>query len=194
MGDVVETRKRGEDSAHGYGTYRLRILIDPLKQPVAFSIRSVKSASEAEVNGNSAGGSGTVMAEPEEYKPLNQSYTTVYYEADVTEIELLLHAANYDSPMSGGVARPVLFGFQSDIESTRTYSIDFQLMTVLILLFHGIYAGIIYAYKPQNRSLLISGLVYISVGLVVASGHDKVLAMWIPLNYTWNSEPPPLTA
>jgi len=175
-----------ENSAYGYGTYRLRVLIDPLKEPVAFSIRSIKTASEADVNGVAAEGSGTVAAEPEAYIPNNISYTAAYYEADVTEIELLLRVANYDSPMSGGLVRPVLFGLQSDIASARSYSIDFQLMTVLIMLLHGLYAGIVYALKPHNRSLLISGLIFVAVGLVVACGHDKVLAMWLPLNYTWS--------
>ncbi|UQZ81011.1 Sensor histidine kinase TmoS [Paenibacillus konkukensis] len=178
--------KAGDDSAYGYGTYRLRILIDPLKSPIAFSIRSIKSSSEAEVNGEAAGMSGTVAADPEEYKPDNIPYTAVYYKADVTEIELLLRVANYDSPMSGGLVQPVLFGLQSSIESTRTYSIDFQMMTVLIMLLHGLYGSIVYAYKPQNRSLLVSGLIYVAVALVVANSHDKVLAMWLPLNYTWN--------
>lgn len=178
--------KESKDNAYGYGTYRLRIVIDPLKQPVAFSISSVKASSEAEVNGETAGGSGTVTSEPATYKPNNISYTAAYYKEDVTEIELLLHVANYDSPMSGGVMRPVLFGLQSDIESSRTYSIDFQIMTLLIMLLHGLYASIVYAYKPKNHSLLVSGLIYVSVGFVVASGHDKVLAMWMPLNYSWS--------
>jgi len=180
------TEKEGEAGAYGYGTYRLRILVDPLKQPVAFSIASVQSSSDAEVNGEAAGGSGTVTAAPETYKPKNISYTAAYYEAGATEIELLLRVANYDSPMSGGLVRPVLFGLQSDITSTRAYSIDFQLMTVLIMLLHGLYAGIVYAFKPQRRSLLVSSLIYVAVGLVVASGHDKVLVTWMPLNYTWN--------
>jgi len=174
------------DSAYGYGTYRLRILIDPMKRPAAFSISSVKSSSEAEINGETVGGSGTVTAERETYKPNNVSYTAAYFKSNITEIELLLRVANYDSPTSGGLVRPVLFGLQSDIESNRTYSIDFQLMTLLIMLLHGLYASIVYAYKPQNRSLLISALIYVSVGIVVACGHDKVLTMWIPLNYSWS--------
>jgi len=178
--------KEEADSAYGYGTYRLRILVDPLKRPVAFSISSIKSSSEAEVNGETVGGSGTVTAERKTYKPNNVSYTATYFKSDATEIELLLRVANYDSPTSGGLVRPVLFGLQSDIESNRTYSIDFQLMTLLIMLLHGLYASIVYAYKPQNRSLLISALIYVSVGIVVACGHDKVLTMWIPLNYSWS--------
>lgn len=179
--------KTGTANAYGYGTYRLRILVDPLQQPVAFSIRSIKSASSAIINGEAAGSSGTVAVDPKAYKPNNISYTATYYKADVTEIELLLHVANYDSPKSGGLVSSVLFGLQSDIESYRAYSIDFQLMTVLIMVLHGLYASIVYAFKPQkNRSLLISCLIYVSVGLVVACGHDKLLAMWLPLNYTWS--------
>lgn len=178
--------KTEENSALGHGTYRLRILVDPLEQPVAFSIRSVKSSSEAEINGEAAGSSGTVAANPEDYTPNNIAYMATYYGANVTEIELLLRVANYDSPLSGGLVKPVLFGLQSDIAADRSYSIDFQRVTLLIMLLHGLYAGIIYAFKPQSRSLLVSGLIYVAVGLVVASGHDKVLTMWLPLNYTWS--------
>ncbi|MFB9278213.1 ATP-binding protein [Cohnella cellulosilytica] len=185
-GTLSGREKNGSNGAYGYGTYRLRILVDPLKRPTAFSVDSIKASSEIEINGRATKGSGTVSAEPNSYKPNNRSYTAAYYEADVTEIELLLRVANYDSPLSGGLVRSMQFGLQSDIESARTYSIHFQQMTLLVMLLHGLYAGIVYAYKPQNRSLLISGLIYAAVGLVVASGHDKVLDLWIPLNYTWS--------
>ncbi|MFC9777221.1 sensor histidine kinase [Paenibacillus chitinolyticus] len=184
-GDWGAALNPDSDTAYGYGTYRLRILIDPLEQPVAFWLKGIQTSSEIEVNGTVLGGAGRVAATASEYAPRNVSYKLSYSEKEETEIELLIRVANYDSPYSGGILRSVRFGSQAAVDSMSLYSIGFQLMTVMIMLLHGLYACIVYLYKPKDRSLFITGLVYLSVGIAIFSGHDKALLLWLPANYTW---------
>lgn len=184
-GDWGSVLNPNSGSSYGYGTYRLRILIDPLKQPVAFWLQGIQAASEVEINGVSSSGIGKLAVNANEYIPENVSYTASYAVEGTTEIELLIRAANFDDPYKGGILRSLRFGSQAAIDNVRWYSIGFQLVTFLILLLHGLYAIILYVFNPKERSLFIMGLLTLSVGIAVLIGHDNVLLLWLPINYTW---------
>jgi len=170
-------------NAYGVGTYRLRILTDPLQQPVAFWFKNVQSASEVEVGGTIAGGAGQVAETPQGYVPHTYSFKAIYSEQGATEIELLVRVANFDAPFSAGLLRTVRFGTQSAIERMSGYSLGFQWMIILLMLLHGFYVCVVYLYRPKDRGLFQTGLVYIAVGIAIFSGHDKALEYWLPLSY-----------
>ncbi|WP_079909374.1 ATP-binding protein [Paenibacillus sp. 32352] len=172
-------------SSYGYGTYRLRILIDPLKQPVALWFQGIQASSAIELNGVTVGGMGNPAANPNDYVPWNVSYTSTYSIEGTTEIELLIRAANFDDPHSGGILKSFRFGSQASIDYVRWYSIGFQLVIFLILLLHGLYAIILFIFNRHERALLITGLLTVSVGIAVLAGHDNVLLLWLPVNYAW---------
>jgi len=174
-----------EETSYGYGTYRLRILIDPLEHPVAFWFQGIQAASEVDLNGSLSGKSGKLADNGRDYKPRNVSYTATYAIEGTTEIELLIRVANFDQPYKGGITRAIHFGSQAAIDHVRWYSIGFQLVMFIILLLHGLYAYILYLFNPQEKPLLATGLLTLSVGILVISGHDNVLMLWLPINYTW---------
>jgi len=184
-GDWIDAPNPDADGAYGYGTYRLRVLVDPLEAPIAFWFKGIQASSEAEINGEVLGGSGRVATTAREYKPGNASYQIAYMVKGETELELLVRVANFDSPYKGGIMNSVRFGSEQSIDSMRGYSIGLQLMAVIVFLLHGLYACIIYLYNLKDRSLLILGLVYFSVGIAIFSGHDKALFMWLPVDYEW---------
>jgi len=171
--------------AYGYGTYRLRILTDPLERPVAFSFKGIQAASEVEINGILSGGAGHVAEKADEYVPSNTTYTLSYAEKGATEIDLLVRVANFDSPFSGGITRSVKFGSETAIEKRSSISLFLQLLTVGVLLLHGLYACIVYLFRPKDASLFFAGLIFLWAGVTVSSGFDKTLFMWLPVNYTW---------
>ncbi|WP_244213833.1 hybrid sensor histidine kinase/response regulator [Paenibacillus barcinonensis] len=174
----------GGDSL-GYATYRLRILIDPLQEPVAFWFKSIASSSEIELNGETVSVRGSVSADAYNYVPRNIPFTPVFDQEGTTVIEVLVRVANYDSPYSGGITKSVRFGSQNAIDYVHWYSIGFQLAIFLVLLLHGMYAFILYTFNPQERSLLVAGILTLSVGIGVMAGHDNVFMLWFPINYTW---------
>ncbi|GAA3410588.1 ATP-binding protein [Paenibacillus hodogayensis] len=175
----------GSDSgpSYGFGTYRLRILTDPLKQPVSFWVQGIQASSKVEINGEEAGGSGNPAEKAAAYIPGNYSYTASYSNRGATEIELLIHAANFDKPNKGGILNPIRFGSQVEIDKVRGYSMGFQLVTFVILLLHGLYACILYLLNRQERALLLTGLLILTVGLLIVSGYDNLLLTWLPIPY-----------
>jgi sensor histidine kinase YesM len=172
-------------SSFGYGTYRLVLLIDPLVQPVTLWLQSIQASSAIEMNGRHSGHNGTPASNAQDYTPKKVSYTASYAIEGTTEINLLIQVANYDAPNNGGILRSLRFGSQAAIDSVRWYSIGFQLITFTILLLHGLYACILYMFNSQERTLLTTGLLTLSVAVAVLIGHDNILLLWVPLNYVW---------
>ncbi|WP_241674681.1 hypothetical protein [Paenibacillus luteus] len=172
-------------SSYGYGTYRLRILVDPLVKPVSLWIKKIQTASRVEMNGESEGNIGKPVLQEDGYRPRTVSYTSTYYNKGATELDIIIHAANYDKPTNGGIVRSIRFGSQGSIDSVRWYSIGFQLVTFIILLLHGLYTYILYQFNRKETDLLLTGLLTLSVGVALLVGHDNILQLWLPINYTW---------
>ncbi|GIP36076.1 ATP-binding protein [Paenibacillus sp. J2TS4] len=184
-GDWKSELNNGSGSSYGYGTYRLRILIDPLEQPVAFWLHGIQASSGVEINGQVKGNMGKPADNAKEYIPKNVSFTATYSVEGTTEIDLLIRAANFDDPYNGGLLRSIRFGSLAAIDYARWYSIGFQLVTFFVLLLHGLYASILYVFNRQERALLITSLLTLSVGIAILIGHDNILLLWLPINYTW---------
>ncbi|MFW5437202.1 hypothetical protein [Paenibacillus apiarius] len=142
------------DSSYGYGTYRLRILTgSSLNQPYAFWIRNIQTSSELVVNGQLLAKFGSPAAHAEKYKPNANSYTATYTAGDQRELEIIVHAANFDNPVQAGIVQSIRFGSQAAIDNEWMYSIGFQLVTFVILLLHGLYAGIMYGFNRRQQVL-----------------------------------------
>ncbi|OME85282.1 histidine kinase [Paenibacillus sp. FSL A5-0031] len=184
-GDWGSVLTKKADTSIGYGTYRLRILIDPLEQPVAFWLQKIQASSGVELNGLVENDFGKPADNAEEYKPKKFSYTASYSVKGTTELELLIRVANYDDAYNGGILHSIQFGSQAAIDYVRWYSIGFQLVTFIVLLLHGLYATTLFLFNPQEKSLLIVGLLTLATGITIVIGHDNLLLLWLPINYTW---------
>ncbi|WP_058301765.1 hybrid sensor histidine kinase/response regulator [Gorillibacterium timonense] len=183
-GDWSRALKPDPASSYGFGTYRLRILVDPLKQPVSLWIKQVQSASAVEINGTPLPENGRVSKNREEYKPNTTSYTAPFYSEGTTEIEVLLRAANFDHPYKGGIGGPVYFGSKEAVDRTHFYTVGFQLLTTIILLLHGLYACILYFFNPKERALFLFGLMTLSVTIILLFRNDGFVLAALPISYT----------
>ncbi|MBW7458868.1 sensor histidine kinase, partial [Paenibacillus sepulcri] len=185
-GDWSEAFPGDGHSSFGYGTYRLRILVDPLDQPYEISVPEIQTSSQVEINGQEATEFGKLAARAEDYKPMGVANYTVSYEAGNQEsIELLIRAANFDNPTHGGIARSIRFGSQAAIDSEHWYSIGFQLVTFVILLLHGLYALILFVFNIRQKAFLVFFMMLVTVGISIIADHDLLLLTWFPVNYTW---------
>lgn len=171
--------------SYGYGTYRLRILLDPIEAPIAFWLNGLEAASQVEINGIAEKGMGKLATSASEYKPKNISYTATYSSIGATEIDLLIRIANYDEAYNGGILQSIRFGSLKSIDFVRWYSIGFQLITFFILLLHGLYALIFFLFNRKELSLVTAFLIMLTTGIAIMSAHESILMLWLPINYTW---------
>lgn len=184
-GDWGSKLSKQSSLSYGYGTYHLRILIDPLKQPIALWLNGIGASSAVEINGIPLGGLGQLATSTEDYKPRDSSYTASYSVQGTRTVDVLIRVANYDDPENGGILRSIRFGSQASIDFVRWYSIGFQLVTFMVLLLHGLYVYILYLFNRKERTLLITGLLILVVGITIVCGNDNILLLWLPINFTW---------
>jgi len=175
----------GANLSFGYGTYRLRILFDPLEQPVAFWLRGIQASSAVQLNGVAESAFGKPAVDERDYKPRSLSYTASYSEIGTREIELIIQVANFDDPYNGGIVQPIRFGSQAAIDFTRWYSIGFQMVTFITLMLHALYIFIFYLFNPRERTLALVFLLTMAVATATIAGYDNLLLVWLPINYTW---------
>lgn len=184
-GDWRSALPSGSKSSFGYGTYRLRILVDPLpQQSFEFWVQEIQASSSVEFNGQIAG-VGQPAEQANTYKPKRISYAPLYQATGVGEIELLVRVANFENPYNGGIVRDIRFGSDAAINKERWSSIGFQAVTFIILMLHSLYALMLYAFNRQKSFLVFFMLLLVS-GLSIVSDHDSLLLTWMPfISYAW---------
>lgn len=179
-----------EFPSYGYGTYRLQILPDASLsgQPYGFWVEGIQSSSELEIDGSIVAEFGKPATAESGYEAETRSYTATHYH-EVPEggqvIEVIIRAANFSHPTSGGIVQPVRFGTSESIDHERWSSIGFQLAAFLVLLLHVLYAVILYIFNPDEKALPVFILLLLAAGLSIVAGHDAVLRQWLPVNDLW---------
>ncbi|MFF2014474.1 ATP-binding protein [Paenibacillus sp. NPDC058177] len=173
-------------NSYGIGTYRLRILVDqPLNQPYSLWIRKIENSSAIFINGEQQSAFGVFSERKDQSQSRVSSYTITYTANGQQELDVLVQAANHDNPSLGGILKSIKFGSQAAIDKERLYSIGFQLVIFIVLLLHSLYAVILFFFNPKERSFIYFCMLLIVTALSIASDHDNLLQLWLPINYTW---------
>lgn len=186
-GDWSDALNPDDSSPYGYGSYQMRILVDP-NQDVAFSMRipSVRSASKLYANGLLVGHSGEVGESEESSKALNLPYSSTSIRADESGvIDIILQATNFVDPRSSGAVRAVKFGYEADLTAEIQLSTLLQVITGVIFFVHALFAGLIFLVGFRDKRLLYFSLTVLVLSFInLAGGDEKVLSQYLQLNYT----------
>jgi sensor histidine kinase YesM len=177
-----------EGAAYGYGTYKLTILLgdEQEKRDYGFWFKRMEAASQVVVNGEINAAFGRLGTSKDQYTPNRRTYTVTYSADEETRsIDLLIRVSNFDNPLRGGIIDPVRFGSQAAIDNNRWYSIGFQMITFVILMLHGVYAIILYSFNRKQFAFLVFFLLMLSSALSIITSHDRLILLWLPINYTW---------
>ncbi|MEK4249279.1 ATP-binding protein [Paenibacillus sp. FSL W7-1287] len=171
---------------HGYGTYRMRIKLDP-NQEERYSIHFPKIGSAAEVfiNGELVYKLGKVAVNKQESQPRNAPFT-VHLEIDkLEEIELVIHVTNFDDFLYGGLIASPIFGTEQNIEKSLTIDLAVVLFACAIYLVNALYALIIYIMgfrnRRDNRLLYFSLMIGIVIFITLLT--ERLLSVWLDMNF-----------
>ena len=176
-----------EETPFGYGTYRLRIHVDP-ETEVNFGVyvSSVRSASELYVNGRLLEKSGEIAPMEENYYARNLPYTASFTPDEDGLIEITIQAANYRDSRGGGVVRSMKFGTEKALDGERNLSVIMQTITVIIFLILSIYLFIFYLVGKREKKILAFSLFLLSITLMThISNGEKILHSVLNLDYDW---------
>lgn len=174
-----------QKTAEGYGSYRLRILVDPNKhQTYSLHLSNIQTSFELFVNGHSLEKSGHPASTKEQYTAWSAP-STATFSTEQSEIEIILHVANFDRPHDGGIINAIRFGSGASIGSEQSITISLQIMMVVILLLHAIYAGILYMIGYRQKSLIFLSLSLFFGIFCILIDDSQILLTLLPLNYEW---------
>ncbi|MBW7457366.1 sensor histidine kinase, partial [Paenibacillus sepulcri] len=179
--------KPGDNTPYGYGSYRLRILVNP-DNDINFSIRvpSVRSSSALYVNGRLLAKSGEPGENEKQYTARNVPYSSSFTANGSNLIEVVVQAANFKDPRPSGIVRSMKFGTEEAIDRETQLSMAMQQMVSVVFLMHAIYAIILFVVGTREKRLLYFSMLIVSATLMNLLGTDeKLLHYWLPINYEW---------
>jgi len=167
----------------GYGSYRLRVLVDPLEEAeLGLRMLGVSLASELFVNGRPVARSGTPAANESDFVPMNVPYTATFdANKGDTEIELVVQVAQFDRTDAGGILRPVTFGTAKAIDLQNGLSVGSQTIVCAVMALHALYVFLLYFMGIRQKGLLPFAFLTIGAMIVTFCDDDKLLRYLIPI-------------
>lgn len=183
-----DTLQEGDSTPFGYGSYRLRIYVDPkVYTNYSLYVPSVRSASEMYINGQLVAGSGEVGTSAEEYHAKNLPYTTTFKPDDNGLIEIVVQVTNFQDIRRSGIIRSIKFGSEAAIVSQRSLSLSMQIITFVLLAIHALYAFALYFLGSRDKRLIFFSLLLFSVILMnLVSSDDKLFHLLFNISYEWD--------
>lgn len=178
----------GTSTPYGFGSYRLRIYVNP-QQDLNYSIRvpSIRTSSEVYVNGRLLAKSGRVADSEEASIAKNLPYSTTFKADKDGVIELVIQASNYVDSRSGGIVRSIKFGTEEAITQEMKLSVSMQVLTTVIFLIHSAYAFILFVLGNKQTKLLYFSLLTFSFTLSGAlSSDEKLFHQIIYIGNVWD--------
>lgn len=177
-------------SPYGYGSYRLRIYVDPEEEDetnYSVHVPSVRSSSEVYVNGRLLAGSGEVGETREDYHAKNLPYLTTFSPDENGLIELVIQAANFKDIRQSGIIRSIKFGSEEAVSKDRTFSIAMQVVAIAIFLMHSIYSLILFFLGNRDKRLVyFSVLVFCLAIMNLFSSDEKLFHLLFYIGYDWD--------
>jgi len=177
-----------EMSPYGYGTYRLKLLVNP-EDDITYSIRvpSVRSASEIYVNGRQLAKSGEIGENAENTVAKNVPYTASFEANGHKEIEIIVQASNFKDPRGGGIVRSIKLGKEDILAKETQWSIAMQQLVAVVFFIHAIYSIILFfvGHMEEKRLLYFSLLSMSIMNYYLLASDDKLLSYLFPINYEW---------
>jgi hypothetical protein len=152
-GQEVEGRKI---SGMGYATYRLRVLMKPNRDPMAFKFLSLGTAYTFCVNGKMTASAGRVGKTREGMVPEWKPQVAVFLpEGD--HLDLILQVSNFHH-RKGGATERIWFGSERDIRQMRERSLAFQLFLCGSIFIMGLYHLGLFFLRRKDAAFLHFGL------------------------------------
>ncbi|QJD82360.1 ATP-binding protein [Cohnella herbarum] len=170
----------------GYGSYRLRILVDSADQERSYGFRvtGITNSSELFVNGRLVGHAGKPSSNPAEYTPKSLPYTESYT-TNSQILDVVIHVSNYSNPVKGGIFRSIKFGDGNAIQNEKWFSISAQVLVGFLLFLHAVYACILYFIGTTKKILISFIMLIFSAIIMTLTDDDRLLLTWFPINYSW---------
>ncbi|MBD2848130.1 response regulator [Paenibacillus sp. IB182496] len=176
----------GEEQPYGFGTYRLVVLVPQGSELYSVYVPSVRSASRLYANGQLVGSSGLPAADAASHEAENVPYVATFAADEQGRIELLVQAANYTDPRSGGLVRSFKFGTVAAVAREKQLSMATQQLIAAAIVIQAIYLMVFWAIERRKLWAALALTLICFTVIMLNSSEDKLLLQWFPITLEWS--------
>ncbi|WP_338015853.1 ATP-binding protein [Paenibacillus mesophilus] len=164
----------GKPSDTGYGTFRLRILLDGSADAVyGIETTNIRMANRIFLNGMEVGSSGIPGESPERSEQENTPYVG-FAQVSGNTVDIIVQVSNYNYS-SGGMIYPIVFGDQHSVTKSREWKLFADWMSSAGFVIPGLFFLLLYRMRRQETSLRYLGLFCLSSLVYVLTHGEKLL-------------------
>ncbi|MDO7906328.1 ATP-binding protein [Paenibacillus sp. JX-17] len=171
--------------AIGYGTYRLRVLLDqPAAGRLGIKADNIRMASRVYLNGQNVGGSGTPSQQFHEGEQNNVPYIG-FTEVQGSEVEVIVQVSNYIYA-SGGIVSEVWFGDDNLLIAKKQREGMNDMLSLCFFMLPGAFFILLSRLRRWDLPLLYLGLMCAAASFYILTHGEKLLSQAVPeLSYLW---------
>lgn len=176
------------DTPINYGTYRVKILLPNHGDNFyGIQIHDISSAASIFIDGTLITKVGEPTDSPSQYQSKLGTYKALFH-TNQSEIEMTIHVANYENSHEGGITQSIKFGTGEAINKEVGLSKTLQLLVVIVLIAHSVYAfGLYFMSKNKlQKELVYFGFLLIFASFSILVDDDKLLISLLPINAMWS--------
>ena len=175
-------------NAYGYGTYRMKLLVDPnVQSNYSLFFPSIRSASEIYINGKLLSSSGEIGTSNESTHARNIPQQVTFSPDELGVIEIIVQASNFQDIRRSGVIRSVKFGTEIAMTHERNLSLSMQVLASGTFLLHALYAIVLFFLGKRDKKLLYFSLLLLCLTIVnMTSTDEKIIHLLMNIPYDWD--------
>ncbi|NNL76351.1 MAG: PAS domain S-box protein, partial [Desulfobacterales bacterium] len=172
----VEEQKHSRD---GYATYRLNIILNEKKQPLALRILEISVAYTLYINGKHAASLG-VAGERFETTVPRQLAQVVDFKPDTKRAEIILQVSNFHHRRGGGFPEVIDLGTEKEIRDINQRRLSLELFLFGSIFIIALYHLGLFLFRIKDRSPLYFSIFCFLMALRVLTTGGRYLADYFP--------------
>ncbi|BDA78517.1 hypothetical protein LPTSP3_g14470 [Leptospira kobayashii] len=170
------------NSSYGFATYRLHILLPAKLQEnskLALHLSEADTAYKVYVNGEFLVQSGNPSQSEENSIPRWEKKTVILPKVTNQNIELLIHASNFEHTI-GGIWKPPVIGLADSMQKSTWIRLSYDLFLFGALFITGILHLLFYWIRNEEKSLLYFGLTALVSSIRPLVSDERILLYLFP--------------
>ncbi|NMO94941.1 sensor domain-containing diguanylate cyclase [Paenibacillus lemnae] len=153
----------GESTRHGYGSYRLQVMLGEKHENLGLYIKNVSNSYKIWINGKLLGENGRIADNKAEAKPSRRDRLFLIPEPSKT-LDIVIHVANYDHPR-GGLTESIRLGYAAALQAEMVRSSSLDMFVIGALFIIGLYHLGLFSARSKKLSPFYFSIFCISISL-----------------------------
>ncbi len=166
----------------GYATYRLEILLNPQKEPLAFKFLSMGTAYTLFLNHRKISSVGIPGIDRETTDP-RYFPQVVEFKPETNQIDVIFHISNFHH-RRGGPWEVIRLGEEKEVQKIREEWLCFDLILFGSIFIMALYHLCLFALRKTDRSFLYFGVFCVLIMLRLLTTGERYIVYFFP-NIPW---------